>query len=881
MKRFKQHLSLVILSFLFVTAAYSQVPPTLISPANFNYCVGKNINFQWTEVPNAVSYKLEVSTNPEFSNLIANLSELEETNANVELPNWNSEYYWRATSVFANNNTGVSDPWNFKTKLEPLTLVSPQNGVLCQDTTITFRWNQADAEFYRLEVSDTQDFDSLIFSRNTIVDTFFTLRLAEYSKTYYWRVSHKKATCESDFSAVWHYTTKLAPPALTFPENMSFGGDIFSSEPFSVEFNWRSIGQTAVYDFQISSSQNFADTLAESYGLNDTLKFLELPEDYNATYYWRVRVNHEGCLSYWSDSFSFKTPYQITTLELPANAATCVSMQNTFFNWTAVEGASGYRIQVSDSENFENILIDSTGINNSQISLNLNLPLKQHFWRIKAVDNNNSGFWSSAFSFVTTQRPPVVVSPTDSTLGLQKTVILNWEDFGESALYDLNVFQEVSQGEYLTLVDTLGLDLNSFVVQVPNDNTTYKWQVRVISNGCVGDWTKLQTFRTLIPSPVLLKPANNETRVSVYPIFEWEAVVDALNYDIEISKDSTFTTKFLTDERIESLIWTKSGTQYEEKTRYFWRLRARNSDGVSLWSAPFVFTTDELPADAPVIISPKNRESKVLMNPTLVWHAAPRAISYIVTIGEDEFFDNIFLSQQIADTTLEVIGLERFTNYWWKVQAIGAEEEGNTSLVYTFRTKDIAPEQIVSLISPADNATFENLIISMRWSSVERALSYELQISSTPNFEQNDIVQTHRNVQDTNRIVYDLEYDKAYYWRVAAWNEDGQAGWSVARRFNTKLNTSVINNDDVVNSHFVYPNPAIDKAVINIHSLSAVNADLRVLNIIGREIFKIQNIELNAGENLIDIDLSKFPSGLYIYSIQTPYGNTTGRIIAK
>lgn len=881
MKQIRNLLLGVILILVLVTTSYSQVPPTLILPGNLNNCVAKNTYFEWTEVPNAISYIFEVADNPGFVNSIATVEGLTETNITVEMPNWDSDYYWRATSVFPGNNFGVAEAYRFKTRLEPLDLLFPDTGDLCIDMEVTLRWHKADAEFYTLQVSESPNFDTMIVNMNNIVDTTYTLQLPRYSTTYYWRVAHKKATCQSDFSEVWQFVSKLAPPVLMLPVNNAFGGNIFNNNQFDVELIWHHLGLDARYDVQISSNLNFSDTLFQTIEIQDTTFAVTMPDSFNVEYFWRVRVWLDNCLSYWSEPFSFKTPYGPAILTIPANLATCVTMQNTLFDWGGEAGASRYRIQISDTATFTNILIDTNGISNTEIGLNLSMPLKVHYWRVRGEDNNNIGLWSEISSFITTLSPPQIISPVANASGLLKNIHFKWQNYGTTALYDLLVYQEITPGNNIVILDTAGLDVSEFNFTVSNDNTRYFWQVRAIANGCVGDWTELNSFRTLIPSPELLSPENLAAKVSLFPIFEWKAVVDAESYDIDVSKVENFTTIYQSDRSVNSLIWSKAGVQFDASTQYFWRVRARNQDGVSLWSETFTFTTQEMPAEAPVLVEPANNSTKEPLDITFIWEASEGAVSYILTVATDPQFEDIFVTQETDTTELEVIGLERFTNYWWKVQAIGVEGVGFTSVVYTFRTKDIAPDNSVALISPEDNETNLALIVNFKWNSVDRALAYVLQVADNQNFAESSIVQEHASVKDTTRTVSSLDYDKTYYWRVAAWNEDGQAGWSVVRQFKTITNTSVFSSDNNINSHIAFPNPASDIVNIKINAVSATNGNLRIMNLLGNEMLRLENIDINSGENMLSVDVSDFPIGVFIYSFETNIGTSSGRIIRK
>ncbi|GAB1371841.1 hypothetical protein MASR1M45_19030 [Candidatus Kapaibacterium sp.] len=101
MLKFKNLLFLSVLMLVFnALNILAQVPPTLVYPPNGDNCVKKNATFEWSPVTNAVSYRFEVYDSPDLINPIISLTNLTVTNATVELPAWQSTYYWRKQFQF-------------------------------------------------------------------------------------------------------------------------------------------------------------------------------------------------------------------------------------------------------------------------------------------------------------------------------------------------------------------------------------------------------------------------------------------------------------------------------------------------------------------------------------------------------------------------------------------------------------------------------------------------------------------------------------------------------------------------------------------------------------------------------------------------------------
>ncbi|MBI4546810.1 MAG: T9SS type A sorting domain-containing protein, partial [Ignavibacteriae bacterium] len=91
-------------------------PPTLVSPSNGSTGISINPKLSWNPSSGAVSYRLQVATTSNFSQLVLDQSGI--TGTTFTLSNLLSDtvYYWR---VSASNNSGTSNwstTWSFRTK---------------------------------------------------------------------------------------------------------------------------------------------------------------------------------------------------------------------------------------------------------------------------------------------------------------------------------------------------------------------------------------------------------------------------------------------------------------------------------------------------------------------------------------------------------------------------------------------------------------------------------------------------------------------------------------------------------------------------------------------------------------------------------------------
>jgi hypothetical protein len=104
----------------------------------------------------------------------------------------------------------------------------------------------------------------------------------------------------------------------------------------------------------------------------------------------------------------------------------------------------------------------------------------------------------------------------------------------------------------------------------------------------------LGLFTAVPGAPDLIAPANGATQVSVVPTLEWAAAAQAVTYDVQVATDPGF----------GSIVYaaTVGETSHQvavplaTTTEYFWRVAAANTCGNGGFSAPFSFTTQDLPA---------------------------------------------------------------------------------------------------------------------------------------------------------------------------------------------------------------------------------------------------------------------------------------------
>lgn len=89
--------------------------PTLLSPESNATGISANPTFSWNPSTGAESYRLQVSTNKDFSTIDIDQSEITETSYSISGLLQNNLYYWHVSSVNSAGESDWSDVWSFTT----------------------------------------------------------------------------------------------------------------------------------------------------------------------------------------------------------------------------------------------------------------------------------------------------------------------------------------------------------------------------------------------------------------------------------------------------------------------------------------------------------------------------------------------------------------------------------------------------------------------------------------------------------------------------------------------------------------------------------------------------------------------------------------------
>ncbi len=292
---------------------------------------------------------------------------------------------------------------------------------------------------------------------------------------------------------------------------------------------------------------------------------------------------------------AIKVNYTITMLSGSTNTAGIVLQCRA--------GSVGTWTSIANSVYQGNSTIRTTGQVDTYTDLSLpvamenkdTVQLRWAFWR-----GTESGTVSSIgiddisiFTGSGTSAPatPTLLSLADNSVNQQLSLQLTWNASSSATSYRLQV---AANSAFTPVVeDSAGIAGLSITVAGLASNTAYYWRMsasNAVGSSMFSSARTFSTFWTIPPAtPLGVSPANRSAGYSVHPLLSWNLTAGALTYRCQIAADSLFTTIVMEDSTITSTQFQAKGLT--DTTRYWWRVRAKNTAGTSAFSGGWSFTT--------------------------------------------------------------------------------------------------------------------------------------------------------------------------------------------------------------------------------------------------------------------------------------------------
>ncbi len=228
---------------------------------------------------------------------------------------------------------------------------------------------------------------------------------------------------------------------------------------------------------------------------------------------------------------------------------------------------------------------------------------KNQLW---SIDTNNVSLMTYIDSL---SRPVVLRSPDNKAPGIDiNNVILNWASLKGATEYTWQLdyetnFSTVPEG----FEDNTGA--TSARLSTLELATKYYWRVRA-TKPVVSPWSAKWSFTTILGgttvAPELLSPKAGADGELLKPVFQWSAIAGADRYELLVSSDISFIDRSIEKINAQALPATawQSDISLDYNTTYYWKVRARNPNSYSIWSAVGAFTIQSPPEPSPTPETP-------------------------------------------------------------------------------------------------------------------------------------------------------------------------------------------------------------------------------------------------------------------------------------
>jgi hypothetical protein len=264
----------------------------------------------------------------------------------------------------------------------------------------------------------------------------------------------------------------------------------------------------------------------------------------------------------------------------------------------------------------------------------------------------------------------------------------------------------------------------------------------------------------------LLSPQNNSTVDELTPTLIWNKESNSQSYTVQVSTDEFST--FVVNEILTDTTFTTPTLNYS--TTYRWRVRGSNTTGDGEWTQ-WGLPPKWNPLEPLLYSHHRTTLPTYEVTPTLIWNRESNSQSYTVQVSTDEF-TTLIIDETVTDTTFTTPQLSYSTEYNWRVR--GSNTTGDGEWTQWVFTTQMEPVGTITLLSPQNNSTVDELTPTLIWNKESNSQSYTVQIS-TDEFSTFVVNQT---LTDTTFTTPTLNYSTTYRWRVRGSNTTGDGEWT-------------------------------------------------------------------------------------------------------
>lgn len=403
----------------------------------------------------------------------------------------------------------------------------------------------------------------------------------------------------------------------------------------------------------------------------------------------------------------------VPNLTFPGNTFTNMPLSSSL-TWEASAVANNYRVQLALSPEFNNSILDQTGIKDTFISTPELLPNTTYYWRVAANNQSGTSNWSEVWSFVTTQAsidPDLVgfwkmEEGTGNNLvdhsgnGNDATIIntsgITWVPGKEGQALKLNG----STGRYGSVAHSSSINISEAITISAWIRPTSFANKFILTKGgpdgydlaiFEGGQVEFRINRESNGSSYRLRsnqmyPTDGVTWMHVVATFDGTRSTLYIN-GVE-DNSATYSPVTIRTNTTALQIGSRNGVNrwvgdLDEIKLY--KRALSNTEILSLYMGEM-----QIP-DAPSLVSPSILANGVSNSVTLTWNASDFAQDYRVQVSTSPSFNTfVYNPVGITGTSFETENLQPNTEYYWRVLASNTMGDSDWSEVRSFTTAIIS-----------------------------------------------------------------------------------------------------------------------------------------------------------------------------------------------